>query len=115
MAEAQPQEQPEETITLRINWRAADDVPVYVGNQFMLQFTPEGYVLSIGQVLPPGIIGATPEEISAMSEFPVNVLGRVAMTPERTRALMLLLRRQLARFSPHLSQEVPTETETEQP
>jgi len=99
-------------VPLRVSWRPADDVPVQVGNQFMLQFTPEGYVLSFGQVMPPAVIGASAEEIRSISEVSVNVLGRIAMTPERTRALLLLLRRQLELFSPELSQEVPEE-ETE--
>ena len=99
-------------VPLRVNWRSADDVPVHVGNQFMLQFTQEGYVLSFGQVMPPAVIGASAEEIRDIGEVSVNVLGRIALTPERTRALLLLLRRQMAIFSPDLSQEVPAEEQT---
>ena len=113
MVEEHSSDQQSSMVPLRISWRSADDVPVHVGNQFMLQFTPEGYVLSFGQVMPPALIGATAEEISDIGEVSVNVLGRIALTPERTRALLLLLRRQLAIFSPELSQDVPPEPPTE--
>ena len=104
--EEQSSDQQSNIVPLRVSWRSADDVPAHVGTQFMLQFTPDGYVLSFGQVMPPAVIGATAEEISSIGEVSVNVLGRVAMTPERTRALMLLLRRQLAIFSPDLQQDI---------
>ena len=114
MIEEQPgEEQQSNMVPLRVSWRSADHVPVHVGNQFMLQFTQEGYVLSFGQVMPPAVIEASAEEIRSIGEVSVNVLGRVALTPERTRALLLLLRRQMAIFSPELSQEVPTEPLTE--
>lgn len=102
MSQESPQEQQGPDIHVPINWRPAEAVPVYLGNQFMLQFVGDGYILSFGQVTPPAIIGPTQENVEQIDEIPVYILGRVSMTPERTRALMLLLRRQLLKFHPEL-------------
>jgi hypothetical protein len=69
----------------------------------------DGYILSFGQVTPPAIIEPSDEDIQDVKELPVHVLGRVSMTPERTRALMFLLKRQLEKFHPELVQEPVTE------
>ena len=97
----------------RLTWRSADDVPFHVGNQFLLQFFEGAYLLSFGQMRPPALLDATPEEIAAIQQIPVQVLGSVSLTPERTNALRLLLRRQLTRFSPELLQESNPEVEAE--
>lgn len=102
MVEDSEQEQNTQPISLQINWRGAETVPVHLGNQFLLQYTTEGYILSFGQVTPPAIIGPTAEEIQAIEEIPIVVLGRVLMTPERTLALKNLLEGHLQQFDPEL-------------
>ena len=112
-----PEEQPTEVQIVetraRLNWRAADDVPFHLANQFMVQYVQEGYILSSGQVRPPALLEPTQEEREAIQEVSVNVLGSVLMTPARARALMLLLRRQLERYSPELLEEALPEGEAE--
>ena len=113
-----PEEQPTEDQIIetraRLNWRAADDVPFHLANQFLVQYVREGYILSTGQVRPPALLDPTKEEREAILEVPVKVLGSVLMVPERARALMLLLKRQLERFSPELLEESLPEDEAEE-
>ena len=113
MAEEQPAEQQPAAVRARLNWRAADDVPFLVANQFLLQFVDEAYLLSFGQVRPPALLDPTPEEYAAIQEIPVHVLDSVSLTPERANALRLLLERQLARFSPDVLDESTPEVHTE--
>ena len=113
MPEEQPAEEQPTHISLRFNWHTADDVRFSVANQFLLQVIDDGYLLSFGQVRPPALIDTTREEREAISEISVQILGSVSLTPERTRALMLLLERQLKRFSPELLAEPLTESEGE--
>lgn len=109
MSEPNPSTQPGETVPLRLTWRTAEEVPVYLANQFLLQFVTDGYIMAFGQATPPAILQPTQEELETIKEMPVpvRVLGRISMTPEQTRALMLLLKRQLDRFSPGLTEEAP--------
>ncbi len=113
-----PEEQYTEDLIIetraRINWRAADNVPYHLANQFLVQYVQEGYLLSAGQIRPPALLAPTPEEREAFQEIPVNVLTSFLMTPERARALMLLLKRQLKRFSPELLEEPLPEDEVEE-
>ena len=98
----------------RMNWRSADDVPFHVANQFLLQFFDGSYLLSLGQVRPPVLLDATPDErATLLQEIDVQVLGSVSLTPERANALRLLLGRQLAIFSPELLEESSSEVEAE--
>lgn len=113
MPEEQPMDAQPTELRARLNWRSVDDVPFHVASQFMLQFFDEAYLLSFGQVRPPALLEATPEEFAAIKEIPVQVLGSVSLTPERANALRLLLRRQLARFSPELLAESSVEAEAE--
>ena len=113
MVVERPEDKLEEPIPLRMNWRKADVVPVHIANQFMLSYTPEGYVLSFGQVMPPAILGDAPDELRDIVELFVNVLGRIAITPDRTKALMLLLERQLKRHSPEILEASAAEEDIE--
>lgn len=113
MPEEQPAEEQPQEIRVRFNWRHANETPFYVANQFLFQFVGDGYLLSFGQARPPALLNPTREEMEAVEEVAVNVLGSVSLTPERASALMLLLRRQLARFSPDLLEESTPEVEAE--
>jgi hypothetical protein len=114
MAEPQhSEEQQGSGVFVPINWRSAESVPILLANQFLLQYTENNFILSVGQIAPPAIIQLSEENIRSVNELNVVVLDRFVLTPERTRALILLLRRQLRRFFPELSQEIEDEESQE--
>ncbi len=79
-------EQPE-SIQVPIVWVGVEELPVAFANQFVVQVDRGEVFLTIGQLVPPPIIGATDEERRAQVEnieyVQVKPLARLVMTPSR--------------------------------
>lgn len=90
-------EEPAESFALPVVWVDNEEKPVVFSNQFLLQaVTPEEFVLSIGQVSPPAVIG-TPEDqrnqLERIPFAPVRTIVRVSLTRQRLDELAELLQR----------------------
>jgi hypothetical protein len=85
---------PGDAFDLPLTWVEFDDVPILFANHFLVQHQLEEFVLSVGQVTGPPLVG-TPEEISEqaarVSEVPINTLVRVGLTRHRLTELIALL------------------------
>jgi hypothetical protein len=72
-------------------WENLDSVPVLFANQFIIQHYQDEFILTVGQMVPPAILGdeeareAQLEEIEQVSAKP---LARIAFTRERLRELV---------------------------
>jgi len=64
-------------------WIGAEELPVLFVNQFVGQFHENEFFLTIGQALPPALIG-TPEEradqLEQIAYVPVKPVARLALT-----------------------------------
>jgi len=74
----------------------AEELPVLFANQFVAQVGDTGEIfLTVGQVVPPAIIGQTEEERREQAEniqyVQVKPIARLAMTPEKLRELKTVL------------------------
>ena len=87
-------EQPD-GVAVPIIWVGVDDVPVVFANQFVAQVDRGEVFLTVGQLVPPAIIGASEEERRVQAEnlqyVPVKPVARIAMTPTRLRELVSIL------------------------
>lgn len=74
-------------IHVPIVWVGVEELPVAFANQFIVQVDRGEVFLTIGQFVPPPIIGATEEERRAQAEniefVQVKPVARVVMTPSR--------------------------------
>lgn len=50
-----------------VTWVDWNETPIAFANQFICQFQPEEFVLSVGQALPPPLVG-TPEQVREQAE-----------------------------------------------
>jgi hypothetical protein len=84
-----------ESVNVPVVWVGAEDVPVLLANQFVAQVDKGEVFLTVGQLVPPAILGATPEERRQQAEniqfVPVKPIARIAMTPTRLRELISVL------------------------
>lgn len=75
-------------------WLDVDAVPIFLANQFVCQFNQDEFILTIGQMVPPAIVG-TPEEQAEQVEqvdfVPVKPLARIAFTRARLFELVQVL------------------------
>jgi hypothetical protein len=82
-------------VPVPIVWVGADDLPVLHANQFVAQVDKGEVFLTIGQIVPPAIIGSTVEErrqqAEAIQYVPVKPVARLAFNPARLNELISVL------------------------
>lgn len=94
-------EPPEGAIRVPIVWTGVDDVPILYANGFVSQFDQEAFIITIGQVAPPALIG-TPEEVEEQArelEFiTVRPITRLALTPPKMAEFIAILQANLDQY-----------------
>jgi hypothetical protein len=101
MATDTPQGEIPERIELPLVWVAPEDLPIELGNQFLIQFDGDNFFLSVGQVSPPTFLGTVEERFAqaqALSFVPVRTLGRYSMNRRNVDQLVDLLIQMRANF-----------------
>ena len=68
---------------LRLSWAQAEEMPILLANQLLLQLVGDVVLVTVGQVAYPAVVG--PEdprgsELARRGELPVRPLVRVALT-----------------------------------
>ncbi len=83
-----------DTFEVRVAWLGVEDVPVFFANQFVSQVDRGEVFLTIGQLVPPALLG-TEEQRRAQAEqlqyVPVKPVARIAFTPQRLTELISVL------------------------
>jgi regulator of sirC expression with transglutaminase-like and TPR domain len=93
-------EQPD-GIAVPIVYTSTDDAPILFANQFVVQINQDEFLLLIGQLQPPLLLGTHEEQQEAakqISHVSVRTVLRVAMTRTRVEELAGLLTQQLAQY-----------------
>jgi hypothetical protein len=84
-----------DSIQVPIVWIGAEELPVLFANQFVAQVEHGEVFLTVGQMTPPVILGATEEERRAQAEnvqyVPIKPVARLGMTPAKLRDLISVL------------------------
>jgi hypothetical protein len=78
-----------------------EDVPILYVNQFVLSFQPQEFILTMGQLAPPILLGSEEEQREQAGQLdyvPIKVVGRVGMNRRRLVDLIALLEKQLQRY-----------------
>lgn len=93
--------EPDEGIQIPVTWIGLDDVPVHYANQFVCQFQPDEFILSIGNLTPPMLLGPPDEQqkqLQQLAYVPIRPIARIAMTPSRLRELIQVLQQNLQQY-----------------
>jgi hypothetical protein len=81
-----------------LEWIDFDEVPIVFANHFLVQHQPDEFVVSLGQVTGPPLVG-TPEQIReqarGVSHVPIHAIARVGLTRQRLVELIGILRAEL--------------------
>jgi hypothetical protein len=87
----------EEARAVPVVWAGVEDVPILYANTFVCQWdiaTHGGFILTIGQLTPPAIMG-TPDEVRQQAEqvsfVPVRAVARVGITRAKLDELIAIL------------------------
>lgn len=90
-----------DAIKLPIVYIGAEDVPVALANQFIIQHEQNEFILTFGQITPPILLGNDEqrlEQAKNIAYVPVKVVGRFTFTRQRLSELVDVLQRHLRKY-----------------
>jgi hypothetical protein len=79
--------------SLALEWVEFDEQPIVFANQFLVQHEPNEFVVSLGQVVGPPVVGP-PDQVRAYhgaEPVPIHTLCRVGLTRLRVTELINVL------------------------
>ena len=84
-------------------WIGAEDLPVLFVNTFVGQIQPQegAFYLTLGQVLPPALIGTPQEQAEQLEQIayvPIKPVARLALTRSRVEELVAILQTNLDQY-----------------
>jgi hypothetical protein len=89
----------EETRRVPLIWEEQEDVaPIAFANQFIVQHQPHEFVLMVGQVVAPPLLGTDEDkrkQLEHISYVPIRTIGRFALTRRRMVELITVLQANL--------------------
>lgn len=89
-----PEPKGPDVLQVPLVWIGIDEAPISLLNQFLVQKQDEEYIITLGSVAPPVLLGSEEErreQISRVRFVPVRVLGRFGMTDQRMHEFLKVL------------------------
>ena len=77
-----------------LEWIDFDELPIVFANHFLVQHQPDEFVLTLGQVTGPPLVGTAEqirERARETAEVPIHTLARVGLTRHRLTELIAVL------------------------
>ncbi len=95
--------------TIPTTWIGAEDLPVLFVNTFVGQVQPQegAFYLSVGQTVPPALIGTPQEQAEQLEQIayvPIKPVARLALTRSRMEELVALLQLNLEQYDQMVEQ-----------
>jgi flagellar motor switch/type III secretory pathway protein FliN len=98
-----------ELIEIPLFLSGADETPVLFANHFLIQEYQGEFILSVGQLVPPPLVGTDEErreQARQLSSVSVKVVARLAFTRRRLAEFISLMQGTLARYDERANQEL---------
>ena len=91
----------QDTITLPVTYLGLEDVPILFANQFVIQHEKNEFVLTVGQLQPPILLGSPEErkeQAKKLTYVPIRVVARFGLTRQRLAELIEALQSNLRKY-----------------
>ena len=91
----------QDTITLPVTYLGLEDVPILFANQFVIQHEKNEFVLTVGQLQPPILLGLPEErkeQAKKLTYVPIRVVARFGLTRQRLAELIEALQSNLRKY-----------------
>jgi len=100
---ATPDRPPEGAVQVPVVWVGAEEMPVHFANAFLGVVQPNEIFLTIGSIVPPPIVGETPEEREQQARslpfIQATPIARLGLTPARLDELVRTLQETQANYA----------------
>ena len=93
--------QEEHAVSLPVVYIGAEDEPILFANQFVIQHEKNEFVLTVGQLQPPILLGSPEErkeQAKKLTYVPIKVVARFGLTRQRVAELIEVLQSNLRRY-----------------
>ena len=97
-----------EPVAIPIVYLGVEDAPLLYANQFVIQYQQNEFILTVGQLAPPILLGTEEERRQQARELtyvPVKVVARFALTRTRLEELVKVLAGHLERYDQERQRE----------
>ena len=97
-----------EFIEIPLLLSGADETPVLFANHFLVQEYQEEFILTVGQLVPPPLLGTDEErqeQARQLSSVSVRVVARLGLTRRRLAEIISLLQGTLERYDERANRE----------
>jgi len=91
----------QDAITLPVTYLGLEDVPILFANQFVIQHEKNEFVLTVGQLQPPILLGSPEErkeQAKKLTYVPIRVVARFGLTRQRLAELIEVLQSNLRKY-----------------
>lgn len=91
----------QEEIKIPMVFIGTEDQPIQLANHFVIQHQQEEFVITVGQVISPILLGTDEEKLEQARQtayVPIKVVGRYGLTRSRVVELIKALQENLATF-----------------
>lgn len=106
----------EEELAIPLVWDGLEEAPILFSNQFLIQHQPGEFVLTMSAVTNPPLLGTEEEkreQFKRLTEYPIKVLGRYALTRRRLVELIELLQDNLEKHDRRAEEQGGTDDRNE--
>lgn len=93
--------QKEDAITLPVMYIGTEDEPILFANQFVIQHGKNEFILTVGQLQPPILVGSPEhrkEQAKKLTYVPINVVARFGLTRQCLVELIEALQNNLRKY-----------------
>lgn len=93
--------QEEDTVALPVVYLGAEDEPILFANEFVIQHNKNEFVLTVGQLQPPILLGSPEErkeQAKKLTYVPIRVVARFGLTRQRLAELIEALQSNLRNY-----------------
>ena len=91
----------QDAITLPVTYLGLEDVPILFANQFVIQHEKNEFILTVGQLQPPILLGSPEErkeQAKKLTYVPIRVVARFGLTRQRLVELVEALQNNLRKY-----------------
>jgi hypothetical protein len=87
-----------------LEWYVPEELPTYYATNLVIQHTRHEFFITFFEVVPPIMLGKTPEEIERIESVRARALTRVAVSPERLEEFIQVMQDNLAKYRSSISE-----------
>jgi hypothetical protein len=85
-------------LRIPLEWCVPEELPTHYATNLVIQYTEHEFFITFFELVPPIMLGKTPEEIEQIESVRARALTRVAVAPDRLEEFIRVMKDNLAKY-----------------